>query len=60
MILLLLIIAVTTGIYFLNLNYKYWQKRGVPGPKPRFFFGNMSESFLVKKSPAEVYADIYR
>ncbi|XP_044262902.1 probable cytochrome P450 28a5 isoform X2 [Tribolium madens] len=60
MILLLLILTIITGIYFLNLNYQYWKKRGVPGPKPKFFVGNMLENFLVKKSPAEVFADIYR
>ncbi|KAJ3637984.1 hypothetical protein MTP99_001399 [Tenebrio molitor] len=59
MIFILLIIVIAVGFYFFKSSYTYWDKRGVPGPKPKLFFGNFGQSFLFKKSPAEVYSDIY-
>ncbi|RZC35328.1 p450 domain containing protein [Asbolus verrucosus] len=59
MLLILAIVAIATAYYFLNLNYRYWKKRGVPGPKPTLLLGNLGPSFFLKKSPAEVYEDIY-
>ena len=60
MILILVLIAIVTGLYFLNSHYKYWEKRGVPGPKPTLFIGNLADNFLVRKSLAELYGDIYK
>ncbi|KAJ3642767.1 hypothetical protein Zmor_025523 [Zophobas morio] len=60
MILIVVLIAVTSGLFLLNLNYKYWKKRGVPGPKPTFFVGNLADNFLVKKSLSDLYAEIYQ
>jgi cytochrome P450 len=58
-IVLLLILLVTGALYFLKVNHAYWRKRGVPGPKPQLIFGNMGDSFLMKKSLFDVLADIY-
>ncbi|RZC37303.1 p450 domain containing protein, partial [Asbolus verrucosus] len=49
----------TVAYYWLKSNYEYWKKRGIPGPKPRFFVGNLGQSFIMKKSPSHIYTDIY-
>jgi cytochrome P450 family 28 len=59
MFVVLFISAVLIALYFLKENYEYWKKRGVPGPKPKFIVGNLGQSFLMKKSPFEVFTDIY-
>ena len=60
MLLILALIAIASGLFFMNLNYMYWKKRGVPGPEPTFFVGNILDNFLVKKSLADLYGEIYR
>ncbi|RZC42383.1 p450 domain containing protein, partial [Asbolus verrucosus] len=60
MILILLTVAIGALFYILSLNYQYWRKRGVPGPKPTFLLGNLGQSFFLKKSPAEVFEQIYK
>ncbi|RZC38867.1 p450 domain containing protein, partial [Asbolus verrucosus] len=50
---------ITVALYLLKLNYEYWEKRGVPGPKPKFIVGNLAQTFLGKKSPTEIFCDVY-
>ncbi|XP_063905052.1 probable cytochrome P450 28a5 [Zophobas morio] len=59
MIISLIIIVSALAFYVLKKNYEYWEKRGVPGPKPTWFFGNLGENFMMKKSLMEVYANVY-
>jgi cytochrome P450 family 28 len=60
MFVVLVVSAVLIALYVLKENYEYWKKRGVPGPKPKFIVGNLGQSFLMKKSPFEVFTDIYK
>lgn len=43
-------------IIYLNLKrkYKYWENRGIQGPKPTFLLGNFKDLFLSKATEAEV------
>ncbi|KAJ3641253.1 hypothetical protein Zmor_027767 [Zophobas morio] len=59
MFVLLVVLAVVAVYYFLKLNYRYWEKRGVVGPKPNFLVGNLGKSFILKASPGEIFADVY-
>ncbi|XP_044262896.1 probable cytochrome P450 6a13 isoform X2 [Tribolium madens] len=60
MILIIVITALVTIIYYLiHNNYQYWKKRGIRGPKPRFFVGNLGKSFIFKASPGHIYTEAY-
>ncbi|KAJ3637794.1 hypothetical protein MTP99_001222 [Tenebrio molitor] len=51
--------AILIALYFLKQNYEYWRRLGVPGPKPKFVVGNLGQTFLMKKSPLQIFIDIY-
>ncbi|XP_044262899.1 cytochrome P450 6g1-like [Tribolium madens] len=59
MIPILLLTIIIIIYYLLHLNYQYWRKRGVPGPKPRFLVGNMGKSFICKSSPGQIFTEAY-
>lgn len=40
-------------------NYNYWNRKGVPSPKPTFIMGNIGPTFLQKESLGETFLDIY-
>lgn len=45
--------------YYLTVDFAYWKSRGINGPKPVLFFGNIAEFMLGKKSMCNIYKDIY-
>lgn len=54
-------VVLCTSIYFyLKMKYKYWEKRGVIGPKPKMIFGNVKESFFLNATEAEVWNSVSR
>lgn len=61
LILITIVIAVCVFIY-LNLRekHKYFEKRGVVGPKPEFFFGNLRDVFFKKRHISSCIDDIYK
>jgi hypothetical protein len=49
------------GILFgISRRLKYFSKQGIPGPKPKFFFGHTKESYLGKKNIIYEIDDVYR
>ncbi|XP_070494191.1 probable cytochrome P450 28d1 [Chironomus tepperi] len=52
---------VIAGILFgISQRFKYFSKQGIPGPKPKFFFGHTKESYLGKKNIIYEIDDVYR
>lgn len=45
--------------YYLTADFNYWTSRGVNGPKPVPFFGNIAEFMLGKKCIGDFYKEIY-
>lgn len=45
--------------YYLQKRRKYWTIRGISGPKPHFFFGNIKNAVLRKENMAETLQKIY-
>ncbi|XP_030760088.1 probable cytochrome P450 28a5 [Sitophilus oryzae] len=56
---LVLVVFSLIFLYF-GLKKSYWDKRGVPGPKPWPFIGNIGPHFLGRKTLGQVFVDIYR
>ncbi|KAJ3641252.1 hypothetical protein Zmor_027766 [Zophobas morio] len=59
MLLVILIILTTITYYLIKLNYQYWEKRKVPGPKPSFLVGNLGKVFTLRMSAGDTYTKIY-
>jgi len=45
--------------YYLTADFDYWTSRGINGPKPIPFFGNVAEFILGKKCMGDIYKEIY-
>lgn len=45
--------------YYFTADFNYWTSRGVNGPKPVPFFGNVTEFMLGKKCMGNIYKDVY-
>lgn len=58
-ILCVLVAILLLFYYYVTYDFDYWTSRGVNGPKPRAFFGNISEYMLGKKSLGDILKDIY-
>lgn len=55
------IVAIIGLIYYwLTVQYKYFEKRGVPGPKPKFLLGNVPSMFTQSRNMTYDYDDIYQ
>lgn len=53
--------GVILAIYFyLKHHYSFWERQGIVGPKPNYFFGNHSEVVTFKRNPAQVYNALYK
>ncbi|KOB75101.1 Cytochrome P450 6B46 [Operophtera brumata] len=63
MVLLYLLIAFVTLAYVLyyyfTRTFKYWKSRGIIGPEPVPFFGNLKESALRRKNVGVVFREFY-
>lgn len=46
--------------YYLTANFKMFEKLGVPGPKPKFPYGNMKSMLSQKRNITYDYDDIYQ
>jgi hypothetical protein len=60
LLLMLIILVISIVYYFVHLKYQYWAKRGVVGPRPKFFVGNFGGCLLLKTSPGDLYSNIYK
>lgn len=61
LIIFTVIFLVIAGILFgISQRLKYFSKQGIPGPKPKFFFGHTKESYLEKKNIIYEIDDVYR
>ncbi|KYB25004.1 hypothetical protein TcasGA2_TC031414 [Tribolium castaneum] len=56
---ILIVTAVTIICYLIHLNYQYWKKRGVKGPRPHYLVGNIGKVLLLQASPGQVFAEAY-
>lgn len=45
---LLLVSAATLFYLYVKWTYTYWSRRGVPGPHPNFFVGNIGPTLMFK------------
>lgn len=44
---------------YFTAKFDYWKKRGVRGPEPVLFFGNLKDAILGRKHNSELFKDIY-
>ncbi|XP_047996586.1 cytochrome P450 6B5-like [Leguminivora glycinivorella] len=59
-IIITIFIVIASFLYYHFTQYNnYWNKRNIVGPKPTFFFGNMKNAVLRRKSYGHVFKDIY-
>ncbi|XP_030377489.1 probable cytochrome P450 28a5 [Scaptodrosophila lebanonensis] len=56
---LVLLLAALVYIY-MTWGFNHWQKRGVPGPKPKAFTGNYPNLYTMKRHAIYDIQDIYR
>ena len=52
-------IVILTIYYYYSLKYAFWKDRGISGPKPIIFFGNLGNSIIKKKSLSETVKKWY-
>lgn len=52
-----ILLAVLAGLIYtyFRQNYTYWEKQNIPFLKPKFPFGNMEDSFLMRKGIGETW-----
>ncbi|KAH8415075.1 hypothetical protein KR215_002227 [Drosophila sulfurigaster] len=56
----LLLVLVGVIYVFITWSFDYWQKRNVPGPKPKIFIGNYPNMYTMKKHTIYDIDTIYR
>ncbi|UJR29669.1 hypothetical protein I4U23_017217 [Adineta vaga] len=66
LILLIIVIAIVTYCIYVYYQYNYFKRLNIPGPKPEYFFGNLSElnrrgilEYQCLQSWTEKYGSIY-
>ncbi|CAG9823198.1 unnamed protein product [Phaedon cochleariae] len=60
MLFVVIVILIALLYYSSKRNLNYWERMGIPGPKPYPIIGNMGDIFIGKRGAEEIYADIYR
>lgn len=60
MFLYLVILLITLGYLWLKYRYTYWDRHGVKGPKPIFFFGNLFKSVTLQEHYSVAYHSWYK
>lgn len=53
------VILITIGYLWLKHRYTYWDRHGVKGPKPMFFFGNLFKSVTLQDHYSVAYNSWY-
>lgn len=56
----LLAIVCALTFSYIKGKYKFFETRGVAGPKPEFFFGNMREAFFKRRHFSSIIDDFYQ
>jgi len=56
----LIAIACALTFAYINEKYKFFNTRGIAGPKPEFFFGNMREAFYKRRHFSSIIDDFYQ
>jgi cytochrome P450 family 6 len=61
-IILTAVVAVICGFFYLKLRekHKFFEKRGIPCPKPEFFFGNLKDVFFKRRHISASIDEIYK
>lgn len=54
------VVALLLVFYYYSVSaFGFWRSRGVPGPKPTFFFGNTTEHMLARIPMAQYQKKLY-
>ncbi|XP_043511352.1 probable cytochrome P450 6a20 isoform X1 [Frieseomelitta varia] len=54
------VVALLLAFYYYSVSaFSFWKSRGVPGPKPAFFFGNTMEHMFARISLAQYLKKLY-
>ena len=54
------VVALLLAFYYYSASaFDFWKSRGVPGPKPTFFFGNTMEHMFARISLAQYLKKLY-
>ncbi|XP_056638506.1 probable cytochrome P450 6a20 [Diorhabda sublineata] len=57
--LVLLVLVITLVLICIKRQYSYWERNGIPGPKPIPIAGNFYRNFVGKISAGEIITEIY-
>lgn len=60
MLMFFAIILITLGYLWLKHRYTYWERHGVKGPKPVFFFGNLFKSLTLQEHVSVAHTRWYK
>lgn len=55
----LIVILIVTAYLYVKNAFSYWKRKRVPFKEPSFPFGNLSDSFMGRKSAGQVIEDLY-
>ena len=53
------VVALLTFYYYSVSTFGFWKSRGVPGPKPTFFFGNTIELMFARTPISQYLKKLY-